>query len=75
MTNDLKRLLTDEELHNLKKLSIDLKTYQNTILKPLKDSLAGEARRAINHTRKIELALREGEKIQSQINDVLGETT
>ena len=73
MTNQLKLLLTETDLHNLKKLSTELETYQNTILKPLKDTFANEARRAINYNHKIETAIREGDKIIQTIKDMLGE--
>ena len=66
-------LVSDSDLHNLKKISIELETYQNTVLKPLQDTFAGEARRAINYNRKIEMAVREGEKILSTIKAILGE--
>lgn len=72
MDNQLKLLLTKEDLHNLQRLSIDIDTYQNTILKPLKDTFANEARRAINHNRKIETAIREGDKLLDKIRSVLG---
>lgn len=73
MENQLKLLLTESDLHNLKKIATELETYQNTILKPLKDTFANEARRAINYNRKIETAIREGDKILSQIKNILGE--
>ena len=73
MENQLKLLLTETDLHNLKKLSIELESYINTTLKPLKDTFANEARRAINYNRKIETTIRESERIIVAIRAVLGE--
>ena len=73
MENQLKLLLTEQDLHNLKKISIELEIYQNTVLKPLKDTFANEARRAINYNHKIETAIREGDKILAEIKIILGE--
>lgn len=73
MENQLKLLMTENDLHNLKRVSIDLQTYLNTILKPLKDTFANEARRAINYNRKIDLAIRDGEKIISEVKVLIGD--
>ena len=75
MTNQLKLLLTEQDLHNLKNLSTELEIYQNIVLKPLKDTFANEARRAINYNRKIEMAIREGEKIIVAIKNLIGDRT
>ena len=71
--NDLKRLLSDEDLHNLKNTSIALEKYALEILTPFKDSVSGEIRRYINIHRKIEVALKETEKLLLAVKLCLGE--
>lgn len=73
MDNSLKLLMSEDDLHKLKKLSIELESYINTVLKPLKDTLANEARRAINLNRSLEVAIREGDKLIGQVKVVIGE--
>ena len=73
MENQLKLLLSEEDLHNLKKVSIELQSYQTNILKPLRDTLANEARRAINYNRKVETTIKEGERILVMIQYLLGD--
>ena len=75
MDNALKLLMSEADLHDLKKLSIELESYQNTILLPLKDTSANEIRRAMNYYRKVEVACRETEKIIASIKAVLTERT
>jgi len=71
MDNALKLLLTEQEAINLKKILTELESYQNTVLKPLKDTFANEARRAINYNRKIETAIREAEKIILALKNIV----
>lgn len=73
MENQLKLLMSETDLHNLKNISITLEKYLKDVLEPLKNTLANEARRAINYNRKIETAIREGEKIVVAIKVMLGE--
>lgn len=73
MDNNLKLLMNEQDLHNLKNTSIALKKYLKDILEPLKNTLANEARRAINYNRKVETTIREGERVIAQIRLVLGE--
>lgn len=73
MTNQLKLLLTAQDLHNLKEISLKLKDYVENHLIPLKNTLAGEARRAIVATKHLNTTIGEGEKIIVQIQAILGE--
>ena len=73
MDNNLKLLMSESDLHNLQKTFIELKKYLTEILIPLKDTFANEARRAINYTRRVDVAIKEGEKVISQISLNLGE--
>ena len=70
--NPLKLLMSEQDLHNLKKISIELNTHTNTVLKPLRDTFANEARRAINYNRKIDYAIKENERIVKLIQDLIG---
>ena len=71
--NDLKRLMSDDDFHNLKNTSIALEKYELEILKPFMDSVSGEIRRYINIHRKIELAMKETERMLTVIRTCLGE--
>ena len=70
--NDLKRLMSDDDFHNLKNTSIALEKYELEILKPFRDSVSGEIRRYINIHRKIELAIKETENILAVVKAFLG---
>ena len=72
MDNNLKLLMTEGDLHNLKTASINLQKYITEVLAPLKDTFANEARRAINYNRRIDTAIHEGEKIIAQIKAIIG---
>jgi uncharacterized protein Yka (UPF0111/DUF47 family) len=72
MDNSLKLLMTEEDLHNLKKIAIEIENY-NKLLSTLRDSFANEARRAINYNHKVDTAIREGDKIVSAIKNMLTE--
>ena len=65
--NDLKRLITPEELQNLKNASLALDKYSKDILIPFKDTVSAEIRRYINIHRKIEIAIKETEKLMVSI--------
>lgn len=71
MENNLKLLMTEEDLNNLKKVYAELKDYNNIILKPLRDTFANEARRAINYNRKIEVAMRKCDDILNKIQLII----
>ena len=71
--NAMKLLMTPEDLHNLKNTSIALEKYELEILKPFRDSVSGEIRRYINIHRKIELAMKETERMLTVVKTCLGE--
>lgn len=71
--NALKLLLTETDLHNLKSLSITLEKHLTDTLKPCKDTLANEARRAIGATRKVDQTIMALDDIIKQIHVILGE--
>ncbi len=75
MENQLKLLMTPDDLHNLQKTAINLRKYIDNVLEPLKNTFANEGKRAINYNRRVEVAIREGEKIILQIKATLSEKT
>ena len=66
-------LISDSDLHNLKKTSIELEKYKKDILEPFKNTMAGEIRRYIIIHRKIEVVIREADKLITQIKTCLTE--
>ena len=69
----LKLLMTEQDLHNLKKLSLELQKYNNEVLKPFQATISGEIRRYLTIHKRMDAVIKEGEGLVRELNLCLGE--
>jgi len=72
MENQLKLLMSEEELHSWKSLAIHLKKLTDQTLIPSKDTFSAEVRRNINYVRRLDGLIIELGKVISEINKLMG---